>query len=53
MSEPLRLSDIPALQRKIDREEQERWRDMLIASRPDLKIYRTTKKEVINKCEEN
>jgi hypothetical protein len=37
-AQPLRLSDIPALQAKIDREEQERWRDMLIASRPDLRI---------------
>jgi hypothetical protein len=53
MNEPLRPSDIPALQAKINREEKERWRDMLIASRPDLKIYRTTKKGSEKQCTEN
>jgi hypothetical protein len=52
MNESLRMADIPAIQAALDRQEQERWRDMLIASRPDLKIYRTTKKvEVRDTCE--
>jgi hypothetical protein len=50
VSSAIMLSDIPELQRKIDREEQERWRDMLIASRPDLKAVKR-ESEVINKCE--
>jgi hypothetical protein len=49
MSELLRLSDIPAIQAALDRQEQERWRDMLIASRPDLKVVK--RQEVNDKCE--